>query len=135
MPNHYHLLVYPITCDFGNQVMQPFSVSYTKAINKQMARTGPLFEGPYQAKIINDNKYLIHLSRYIHLNPVAAGLVDKAEDWEFSSYRGYTGIRKDEFVKSEIVLQQFNNVVDYADFIFSETDSVSELPTRLLIDA
>ena len=50
MPNHYHLLVRVFVDDFGLRVMQPFTVSYTKAVNKQEGRVGPLFQGPFQAK-------------------------------------------------------------------------------------
>ena len=77
---------------------------------------------------------MLHLSRYIHLNPVSAGLVDRAEDWKFSSYRDYIGIRREEMVNSDIILQQFHDTADYADFVFSETDPDSGLPTSLLID-
>ena len=80
MPNHYHLLIHLKTDEFSQNVMQPFSVSYTKAINKQQGRVGPLFQGPFQAKIADKNEYLLHLSRYIHLTPVSAGLVGTAED-------------------------------------------------------
>ena len=134
MPTHFHLLIYPIIENFGNQVMQPFSVSYTKAINKRHNRTGPLFQGPYQARLVDKDRYMLHLSRYIHLNPVSAGLVDRAEDWKFSSYRDYIGIRREEMVNSDIILQQFHDTADYADFVFSETDPDSGLPTSLLID-
>ena len=134
MPSHFHLLVYPLTDDFGNHVMQPFSVSYTKAINKRQKRAGPLFQGPYQARLVDKDRYMLHLSRYIHLNPVSAGLVDRAEDWKFSSYRDYIGIRREEMVNSDIILQQFHDTADYADFVFSETDPDSGLPTSLLID-
>ena len=135
MPSHFHLLVYPLTDDFGNRVMQPFSVSYTKAINKRRERSGPLFEGPYQARLVDKDRYLLHLSRYIHLNPVSADLVDRAEDWEFSSYRNYIGLRREEMVNSDTILQQFHDTADYADFVFSETDPDSGLPTSLLIDS
>jgi REP element-mobilizing transposase RayT len=47
MPNHYHMLVYLKANDFGRKVMHPFSISYTKAINKQQGRVGPLFQSPF----------------------------------------------------------------------------------------
>jgi hypothetical protein len=51
--------------------------------------------------------YLLHLSRYIHLNPVVAGLVDKPAEWPYSSYAAYLGLRRDSVVHPELVLSQF----------------------------
>jgi REP element-mobilizing transposase RayT len=70
MPNHYHLMVRLKVDDVGRQVMQPWGVSYTKAVNKQQNRVGPIFQGPFQAVHVPRDEHLIHLSRYIHLNPV-----------------------------------------------------------------
>jgi REP element-mobilizing transposase RayT len=134
MPSHYHLLVYPLTDDFGNQVMQPFSVSYTKAINKRRERSGPLFEGPYQARLVDEDKYLLHLSRYIHLNPVSAGLVDRAEDWEFSSYKDYIGIRRGGIARPDIIIGFFKDSSGYVDFVMSESEAGVDLPINLRID-
>ena len=93
MPNHYHLLARVIGEDVGQQVMQPLTVSYAKSINEQEGRSGHLFQGPFQAKLVDRDEYLKWLSRYIHLNPVVAGLVERPEEWAFSSYRDYVGLR------------------------------------------
>ena len=94
MPNHYHLLVH-VNCDnFSKSVMQPFLVSYTKAINKQQNRVGPLFQGPFQARLVKNEAYLLELATYIHLNPVHSGLVVSPEAWAYSSFREYIGFRK-----------------------------------------
>jgi putative transposase len=92
MPNHYHFLAY-LQDDNLSAAMHRLSVSYTKAINKRFDRCGVLFQGRFQSIHVNDTDYLIHLSRYIHLNPVKAGFVDRAEEWEFSSYLEYAGLR------------------------------------------
>ncbi len=134
MPNHYHLLIYPMTEEFGNHVMQPFSVSYTKAINKRNLRTGPLFEGPYQAILVEQDEYLLHLSRYIHLNPVSANLVDRAEDWEFSSYRDYIGTRPSGFINPNIITGYFADSSEYEEFVLSISKSEEDFPVNLLID-
>jgi hypothetical protein len=126
--------VYPIIDDFGNKVMQPFSVSYTKAVNKQQKRTGPLFQGPYQAILIDKNRYLLHLSRYIHLNPVSAGLVDQPEQWEFSSYRDYIGNRRGGITRPDIIIEYFKDSSEYVDFVLSESESGANLPENLRID-
>ena len=134
MPTHFHLLVYPIIKNFGHQVMHPFSVSYTKAINKRYNRSGPLFQGPYQAKLIDKEKYLLHLSRYIHLNPVAAGLVTQPDHWEHSSYKDYIGIRRGGITRPEIITKNFNDRTEYVEFVLSEIKTDAGVPKNLMID-
>ena len=134
MPSHFHLLVYTIIDDFGNKVMQPFSVSYTKAVNKQQKRTGPLFQGPYQSILIDKDKYILHLSRYIHLNPVSADLVNQPEKWEFSSYRDFIGIRSGGIVRPNFIIEYFKDSSEYVDFVLSESESGADLPINLRID-
>ena len=86
MPNHYHLLIRPERkIDFSN-VMRSFSVSYVKSINKVYHRVGHLFQGNFEAREVDAHEYLAHLIRYVHLNPVRARLVRKAEDWKYSDY-------------------------------------------------
>ena len=123
MPTHYHLLVgvrkisdVLETSEISTGVfraMQRLGVSYTKAMNKRYDRVGVLFQGTYRSKHIGENAYLVHLSRYIHLNPVLDALVDRAEDWEFSSYREYVGMRDGTLPRPEIVLDQFQSADDY----------------------
>jgi len=83
MPNHYHLIVYLKTDELSSKIMQPFTVSYTKAVNLQQNRVGSLFKGTFKAKLVDKNEYLLHLSRYIHLNPVFANLVKHPSDWVY----------------------------------------------------
>jgi REP element-mobilizing transposase RayT len=115
MPNHYHLLVY-LKTDNLSSMMQPFALSYTKAINKRYERVGSLFQGRFQAVHVDRNEYLLHLSRYIHLNPVFAGLVKNPEDWEFSSYREYISPRDGTLPQPEVVLAQFPSPSAYSQF-------------------
>jgi REP element-mobilizing transposase RayT len=112
MPNHYHLLVY-LHSDDLSKCMQPLLLAYTKAINKRFNRVGALFQGRFKGKWIDRNAYLLHLSRYIHHNPVTAGLVSKPEDWEFSSYRDYIGIRAGTLPDPDIILSQFSSREEY----------------------
>jgi putative transposase len=114
MPNHYHLLVH---CK-GNvtQGMQSLALAYTKAINRRYNRVGSLFQGRFQAIKVDNEAYLHNLVQYIHLNPVKAQIVDNPEDWEFSSYREYAGLREGtlpdtepirEFLRSEAAYKKF----------------------------
>jgi len=105
MPNHYHLLV-RLRRDEFSEAMQSFGQSYTNAINKRHGRVGPLFERRFQAIHVEDDSYLLHLTRYIHLNPVVAGLAPRPEAWECSGYREYTGLRTGSLPQPGIVLDQ-----------------------------
>ena len=133
MPNHYHLLVYVLCDDFGHAVMQPFSTSYTKAVNREQQRVGHLFQGRYKGKLVDQNAYLLHLSRYIHRNPVTAGLVAHPADWVFSSYRDYVGLRQGTLPKPEVVLAQFASVEAYAAYV-EEGDDNDRKIGHLLFD-
>ncbi|MBI4758447.1 MAG: transposase [Chloroflexi bacterium] len=102
LPNHYHLLIYLKGDDLAD-IMQSFSMSYAKAINERYGRTGHLFQGRFKGKLVDRDKYLLHLSRYIHLNPVMAELVQKPETWEYSSYLEYVGLRHGTLPHPEVV--------------------------------
>lgn len=134
MPNHYHLLVYLRTDELSEEIMQPFGVSYTKAINRQQARVGPLFQGPFKAKFVDKECYLLHLSRYIHLNPVAAGLVPSPAEWSFSSYRDYVGLRNGTLPKPDIVLAQFASSADYRHFVEGDNEAGTASIGHLMFD-
>ena len=133
MPTHYHLLVMLNEADLSHR-MQLFSISYTKAMNKRYDRVGALFQGTFRAKHVDGNNYLVHLSRYIHLNPVIAGLVERAEGWEFSSYPEYIGIRNGTLPAPEIVLSQFPSPEAYREFVESYIPSEREIIADFLFD-
>ncbi len=75
MPNHYHFLCRPEEDDSLSRYIQRLFNSYTQAFNKQQGRSGTLFEGRYKSILVDTDEYVIHLCRYIHVNPVRAGLV------------------------------------------------------------
>ena len=133
MPNHYHFLVY-LQNDNLSAAMHRLSVAYTKAINKRFNRSGALFQGRFQSIHVNDPNYLIHLSRYIHLNPVKAGFVDRPEEWEFSSYLEYAELRGGVIPQMDYLKQQFQDESVYQQFLtdISLPDSVGF--RQLLLD-
>ncbi|UCJ12672.1 MAG: transposase [Phormidium sp. PBR-2020] len=123
IPNHYHLLIHLNSQEFS-QAMRKFSLSYTKAINKKYQRVGSLFQGPFQSCHVNSNPYLLHLSRYIHLNPVEHHVTNPA-DWEFSSYPDYLKQRQGTLPQSHIILQQFPTLHAYRSFVEQSTPTPS----------
>ena len=131
MPNHYHLLIEILEDSFLQKAMQKFSTSYTKAINKSQNRVGHLFQGRYKSKLVPNNDYLLHLSRYIHLNPVKSGLVKKPEDWLFSSYLDFVAKKKSKFLNFEIITAQ---VQDYQKFVTSFQEEQNYYLKDMLFD-
>ncbi|MBC7263417.1 MAG: transposase [Chloroflexi bacterium] len=133
MPNHFHLLLTPQSENLSHQ-MQLLSISFTKAMNRRYSRVGALFQGAFQAVHVERNEHLLHLSRYIHLNPVAAGLVRRPEDWEFSSYRDYIGQRNGALPAPGIILSQFSSCREYQSFVESYAEHDLSVIAHLLID-
>ncbi len=134
MPTHYHLMVYLKTDELSSKIMQPFTISYTKAVNRQQERTGPVFEGRFKALLIDKDEYLLHLSRYIHLNPVIAGRVEYPAEWMFSSYRDYIGLRQGTFPKTDFILSQFSSRQMYAKFVESYVKDDRKRIEHLMMD-
>jgi putative transposase len=133
MPNHYHFLIRPLHNELSHK-MQLLGISYTKAINKQQRRVGPLFQGQFQAVHVDCDEYLLHLSRYLHLNPVLAGLVKKPEDWPFSSYNDYLGLRQGTLPKPDVILSQFENRAAYERFVKAYLPRDRDKIAHLLFD-
>jgi REP element-mobilizing transposase RayT len=90
MDNHYHLL---LETPAGNlpQIMRHINGAYTTYFNIKRSRAGHLFQGRYKAILVEKDAYAKELSRYIHLNPVRAGIVAKPEAYEWTSCAAYVG--------------------------------------------
>ena len=88
MSNHYHLV---IETPIGNiiKIMHGINSRYTGYYNRKYGRIGHLFQGRYKAILVDKESYLVVLSRYVHLNPVRAGMVDNPQDYQWSSYNGF----------------------------------------------
>ncbi len=127
MPTHFHFLVYITThdTDLVRKRIGIWLSSYTKAINKAYQRHGSLFQRHTKAKVVEDESYLLNLVTYIHQNPVRKGLVSRLEDWRFSSYADYIGIRHGSLPDCEIIKSIFASTEDFKNFseeLISEID-------------
>lgn len=91
MSNHYHLLMETPSGNLS-QIMRHINGAYTTYFNVKRKRAGHLFQGRYKAILVEADKYAVELSRYIHLNPVRAGMAAKPEEYEWSSYRHLLGM-------------------------------------------
>jgi REP element-mobilizing transposase RayT len=126
MPNHYHFLLYPLEDRILSRFIQRLFNSYTQAFNKQQERSGTLFEGRAKSTLVNNDEYLLHICRYIHLNPVQAGLVKHPGDWPYSNYLEFVCQRNGSLVDHAFVRQQFPSSNDYEDFVMSEISASLE---------
>jgi putative transposase len=90
MPNHYHLVLQTPLPNLS-RAMRHINGVYTQAFNRRHGVAGHLFQGRFKAILVDGDAYLLTLCRYVERNPVAAGLVQHAEDWPWSSCRSHLG--------------------------------------------
>ncbi len=106
MRNHIHLVVQPGEVALSRP-MQNLAFRHARRINARRQRIGHLFQGRYKAILVDADSYLLALVRYVHLNPVRAGLVARAEDYPWSGHRAYLGRDALAWLTTEVVLGQF----------------------------
>lgn len=111
MPNHVHFLIYQNDESAMKEFMKSLMTSYGMYFNKRYERVGPVFQNRYRASLINNDSYLDHISRYIHLNP---------RDWnnyEYSSLKYYRNADPPKWLKPDKVLSLFPSRSQYLEFI------------------
>ncbi len=121
MTNHFHLLVYQISEQGMMQLMRRVMTSYSGYFNRKYSRRGPLFESRYRASRINNETYLLHISRYIHLNPT---------DWRgynYSSLRSYLDTAPPDWLTTIRVTGLFSSRNEYLQFLESYEQNKTEL--------
>lgn len=92
MPTHYHMILIQNEEKGIENFVTSLQKSYSLYFNQRHERKGPLWESRFKNTLIDNNDVFIHLTRYIHLNPVTAYLVNNPEDWDYSSYKQYIGL-------------------------------------------
>lgn len=127
LPNHFHLLIYQ-SGNIVNRFMNSLGTRYGMYFNRKYNRTGVLFQDVYKAVLVRSDEQLLHLSRYIHLNPTRAlNLpVNKWQDTPFpSSLPEYFGKRQTNWIKKEKILNYFSKSkrnTSYENFLGTDTD-------------
>lgn len=84
-------------------------------------------QGRFKAAPIESDNLLIHINRYIHLNPLIANLTTDLKNYPWSSYQDYIGQRKNDFCKVEAILNQFPSIKSYENFVYNQADYAKEL--------
>jgi len=103
MGNHYHLVIETPNGNM-NKVLHYVNGSYANYINKKRNRSGHLLQGRYKGILVDRDAYLLELSRYLHLNPVRAKMVERPEDYRQSSYGSYLWTQKESIVTTDLIL-------------------------------
>lgn len=122
MGNHFHLLLTPRSVDGLPLMMQAVGRRYVRYFNDLQGRTGTLWEGRYRSTVIEAERYLLACMTYIDLNPVRAGLVNQASEYQWSSFGHYTGQRIDKLITPHSLLWELGNTpfareAAYADMV------------------
>jgi putative transposase len=107
MPNHFHFLVKQIEKDAVTKLMRQLTTAYSMYFNRKYERVGSLFQGKFKAISVETDDYLLHLSRYIHQNPLARGV--SLSDYQWSSYRSYIGNQQIPWLNTRNISEYFNN--------------------------
>jgi len=119
MPDHYHLLAIIHNGELFSKYINNIESSYTRYYNKLCKRKGPLWQSRFRATRITDNATLLHVHRYIHLNPTTAGIVQKPEDYTWSSYNSYIKDEKTLKINKEISIHSIRR---YQKFVEDQID-------------
>jgi putative transposase len=115
MPTHIHLILKQLIDKGISIFMSQISNSYARYFNTKHKRKGSLWESEFKNKLVTNDEQLLHLTRYIHLNPVSAFLVEKPEDWEFSSYKEF--LRE---VDDKEKICDFEDIIDFDPFFYKK---------------
>jgi len=122
MPTHIHLAIKQLVDNGISTFMRKILDSYTRYFNTKIKRQGPLWAGRFKRVLVANDEQLLHLTRYIHLNPTTAYLVNNPQDWHFSSYGEFLNN-----VEDSESLCRYSSLLDikpdsYKEFVDSRTD-------------
>lgn len=124
IPNHYHYILeqlgeFPIV-----YFMRSVHTSYGQYFNKKYKRVGPLFQDRFKQIVLEDNEKFIYLSAYINANAKIHRITEKIEDYNWSSYKDYLGLRNGTLCNKNKILDQFRNISDYKNFVEENSESM-----------
>lgn len=144
MPNHFHFLLQQLELKAISSFFSNLCNSHAKYFNIKYETVGPIYQGRFKAKRVYKEEYLVHLSRYIHLNPVdlfrfiGKGVFDQLKQYSWSSLPAYLSGQSNEIVNVDEVLSYFarkDPVADYKDFITSNLQlEIDPLISKLAFD-
>lgn len=124
MPNHYHFLIKQIQDGGIVRFISNIQNSFAKYFNLKNDRDGSLFLNPFKAKRVETDEQFIHVSRYIHLNPVTSYIIefDKLDKYLWTSYCNYVNNTNLPFLNTKNILEMFKSKRDYSQFAANQVD-------------
>lgn len=130
MPNHIHLLIKDIHKRGITTLMTNFQHSYAKYFNTKNRRVGSLFQSMFKALRVETDEQLLHIARYIHLNPLTSYIIrnlNELENYPWSSYIDYLGKRKFDLVYQEMIISFFPQINKFTKFTLDQVDYQKKL--------
>jgi len=150
MPNHFHLLLKQKLANGISIFMQKITTGYSMYFNKRNERSGSLFQGPYKAIHVNEDRYLKHLTCYLHLNPAELkepkwkekdipnikSMLEFIKNYQWSSYSDYLGINRfRKILSAELIPGLFGKASKYEEFISQSLKGSLGLIDKYTIEA
>lgn len=123
MPNHFHILIRVNEGGRADRFLMLLCGVYSKRINKDLRRTGTIYEGRYKIKHVKTDSYFKCLCKYIHRNPVKAGLVSHPGSWMYSNYAECVSERDFITAEHKMVHDVFGNAQEYARYVLTDLHS------------
>lgn len=126
MPNHFHFLLKQVNENGISTFVRRLINSYTRYFNTKNERVGPLFQGPFKTVRVESDEQLLHVTRYIHLNPLVGYLVKDLRNFEWSSYLEYIGLRNNKLCQREKI-EQLISLGGYEQFVQDQEGYAKQL--------
>ncbi len=127
MPTHFHLVVKQIYTNGISELLRKSLNGYARYFNTKYKRKGTLWMSRFKNVLVENDMQLLHLTRYVHLNPVTAGLVKNPDDWKYSSYPEYVKPGKNKYpltIRTDLL---DINPVQYKEFVVNHASYQREL--------
>jgi putative transposase len=137
MPNHFHLVVRQLVDGGITSFMRRAMNSYTRAYNTRYRRVGTVFQGRFSEVVVESDQQLLHLTRYVHLNPFVAKLVRSPKEYPWSSYQLYLAEGSSRLCRPTDIVTIAGGGTRYQSFVEDYASYAQDLASikRLLHDA
>ncbi|MFH1826948.1 MAG: transposase [bacterium] len=138
MPNHYHFVLKELENNGIRRFISRFQMSFAWLYNKRVKRSGSVFQGRFKAKLIKNDQVLLHIVRYIHLNPVTAYMLDfeNLKKSNTTSFQEYLSEAKGKLINKNVILKEFKNLNTFQSFHEDQIDYQRKLSSikKILLD-
>lgn len=118
MPNHFHLILKQLTNNGITSFMHRIATGYSKYINEKYDFSGSCYQGPFKAVRVESDEQLIQLYRYIHINPLASGLIKKGDlfDYRWSSFPSFIAKYNNKILSKKYLFDYFSKIEGISSF-------------------